>query len=158
MPTHYHIGELSSRTGRSIHAIRWYEAQGLIPGVIRDAGGRRVYNERHQGWLELMERLRRTGMSIRQMREYTSLVKQGRGTLKQRRELLAVHRAKVEETIAEWTVALRLLDSKLDFYGEWLASGERPQLNPSERSGMAPVSKARKAPKRPARKARAAPA
>jgi len=144
MPTHYHIGELSSRTGRSIHAIRWYEAQGLIPGVIRDAGGRRVYNERHQGWLELMERLRRTGMSIRQMREYTSLVKQGRGTLRQRRELLAAHRAKVEETIADWTVALRLLDRKLDFYGEWLASGERPRVDPNMRTGAAPKRLAKK--------------
>ena len=150
MPTHYHIGELSSRTGRSIHAIRWYEAQGLIPGVIRDAGGRRVYNERHQGWLELMERLRRTGMSIRQMREYTSLVKQGRGSLKQRRELLAAHRAKVEETIADWTVALELLDRKLDFYGEWLATGERPRLDPSARGGAVPLAK------RPAKKPKGA--
>ena len=36
------IGALSTRTGHSIHAIRWYEAQGLKPGVQRDDGGRRV--------------------------------------------------------------------------------------------------------------------
>ena len=36
------IGALSSRTGHSIHAIRWFEAQGLMPGVQRDDGGRRV--------------------------------------------------------------------------------------------------------------------
>ena len=65
------IGELSSRSGRSIHAIRWYEAQGLIPGVERDGGGRRVYSDLHVGWLDLMDRLRRTGMTIAQMREYT---------------------------------------------------------------------------------------
>ena len=158
MPTTpFRIGELSTRTGRSIHAIRWYESQGLIPGVLRDPGGRRVYNERHQSWLELMDRLRRTGMSITQMREYTSLVKQGRTTLKQRRELLAAHRARVEEMIAEWTAALKLLDSKLDFYGEWLATGERPRINPSERLGMAPVPKGRKAPTRPSRKAKGVP-
>ena len=121
------IGELSARSGRSIHAIRWYEAQGLIPGVERDSGGRRVYAELHVGWLDLMERLRRTGMTIAQMREYTALVRQGRSTLNQRHALLTAHRARVHDTIAEWTVALQLIQSKIDYYGEWLATGERPR-------------------------------
>nr|WP_282597177.1 MerR family transcriptional regulator [Rhizobacter sp. SG703] len=29
------IGELAERTGRSVHAIRWYEAQGLSATVRR---------------------------------------------------------------------------------------------------------------------------
>ncbi len=135
MSGNFRIGELASRTGRSVHAIRWYEAQGLIPGVTRDGGGRRVYGERHQGWLELMERLRRTGMSIAEMREYTTLAKQGSATLKQRRELLSAHRARVEATIADWTLALKLLDGKIDFYGEWLNTGQRPAINPATRAG-----------------------
>jgi DNA-binding transcriptional MerR regulator len=122
------IGELAARTGRSIHAIRWYEAQGLIPGVARDAGGRRVYNDLHLNWLALMDRLRRTGMSISQMRQYTALVKQGNRTLRQRQKLLAQHRARVKQTIAEWSQALELIDSKIDFYGQWLATGQRPKL------------------------------
>lgn len=130
MPNSYRIGELAARTGRSVHAIRWYEAQGLVPGVARDGGGRRVYNELHFGWLELMDRLRRTGMSIAEMREYTLLVKQGRATLSQRQELLSTHRERVKETIAEWTLALRLIDAKVDFYGEWLATGRRPKPMP----------------------------
>lgn len=126
----YRIGELAARSGRSVHAIRWYEAQGLIPGVVRDAAGRRVYHELHFGWLDLMDRLRRTGMSIAQMREYTQLVRQGRRTLKQRQALLAAHRARVEETIAQWTQALQLIDGKIEFYSEWLASGTRPPEPP----------------------------
>src|SRR5262245_58012364 len=125
------IGELSTRTGRGIHAIRWYEAQGLIPGVVRDSGGRRRYHELHVGWLELIERLRRTGMSIAEMRRYTALVKQGKSTLRQRQEMLVAHRAQVMETIAEWTRALELIDGKIDFYGEWISTGMRPRENPS---------------------------
>lgn len=116
-----------------MHTIRWYERQGLIPGVMRDAGGRRVYHERHVGWLELIERLRFTGMSIAQMREYTALIKQGRGSLKQQRALLFAHRARVRETIAAWTQALKLLDRKIDFYGEWLTTGQRPRTKPEAR-------------------------
>jgi DNA-binding transcriptional MerR regulator len=127
------IGELSARSGRTIHAIRWYETQGLIPGVVRDGGGRRVYTELHVDWLDLMNRLRRTGMSIAEMRAYTALVKQGRSTLKQRQEMLYAHRTRVLETISEWTLALKLIDGKIDFYGEWLTTGHRPKRLPEDR-------------------------
>lgn len=120
------IGALAARTGRGIHAIRWYEAQGLMPGVQRDAGGRRVYTEAHVGWLLLIDRLRRTGMSVAQMREYAQLVAQGRATLAQREALLRAHREQVRRTIAEWRQSLALLDHKIDFYGEWLRTGKRP--------------------------------
>jgi len=132
------IGELAARTGRSIHAIRWYEAQGLIPGVGRDRGGRRVYGEVHLGWLDLMDRLRRTGMSIAAMRQYTALAKQGRATLAERRALLAAHRERVRRAIAEWNDALELLDRKLDYYGEWIATGTRPAERPRLPGGSTP--------------------
>ena len=134
------IGELSARSGRGIHAIRWYEAQGLIPGVARDSGGRRVYSDLHVAWLDFMDRLRRTGMTIAQMREYTALVRKGSGTLRERRALLNAHRTRVTNTIAEWTEALQLIDVKIDYYGEWLTTGERPRQLP----GVTPNS-ARKA-------------
>ena len=139
MPNNFHIGELAQRTGRSIHTIRWYEAQGLIPGVIRDGGGRRVYSELHLSWLDLMERLRRTGMSIAQMCQYTVLVKQGSKTLRRRQVLLSQHRARVQRTIADWMQALKLIDSKIDFYGEWLTTGQRPKLPVAD--GPRPASK-----------------
>jgi DNA-binding transcriptional MerR regulator len=143
--TRFHIGELATRTGRTVHAIRWYEAQGLVPGVSRDEGGRRLYGELHVGWLDLMDRLRRTGMSIAEMREYTALALQGKTTLPQRRELLAAHRARVTETIADWKRALSLVDRKIDFYDEWMHTGHRPPLIPAETPGA----------KAPARRSRA---
>jgi DNA-binding transcriptional MerR regulator len=127
------IGEIARRTGHSIHTIRWYETQGLVPGVARDRGGRRRYSEYHVGWLDLMERLRCTGMSIAQMREYTALVKQGGAALKQRCALLARHQAHVRDTIARWTDALALIDAKVAFYDEWVVSGERPAIGPHQR-------------------------
>jgi DNA-binding transcriptional MerR regulator len=129
------IGGLAQRTGRSIDTIRWYEAQGLVPGVARDAGGRRRYTEQHVGWLLLMDRLRKTGMSIAEMRHYTALVKQGKSTLRQRQDMLRAHRERVERTIAEWSEALALLDGKIDFYGQWLHTGKRPSLDVLAQAG-----------------------
>jgi DNA-binding transcriptional MerR regulator len=143
--TPFHIGELATRTGRTVHAIRWYETQGLVPGVARDDGGRRLYGELHVGWLDLMERLRRTGMSIAEMREYTALALQGKATLQQRRDMLAAHRARVTETIADWKKALTLVDRKIDFYDAWMASGHRPPLIPADTPRATPP-KRRKAP------------
>ena len=120
------IGELAARTGRSVHAIRWYEAQGLIPGVMRDAGGRRVYRERHLSWLEFIDRLRLTGMSIAQMREYAALVKQGRGTLRVQQGLLRAHRERVQANIEQWTAALNVLDYKIEALDQWIVTGIRP--------------------------------
>jgi DNA-binding transcriptional MerR regulator len=133
MPHSLHIGEVATRTGRSVHAIRWYEAQGLVPGVERDGGGRRLYTEHHIGWLEFMDRLRGTGMSVAQMRAYTALVKKGAAALGERRALLRAHQARVLENIARWTEALTLIEAKLEFYDEWVAKGARPAVGPHRR-------------------------
>lgn len=133
-PAVLHIGDIARRSGRSVHTIRWYEAQGLMPGVARDRGRRRVYSDYHIGWLDLMERLRLTGMSIRQLREYTALVKQGGASLPKRRALLAAHQLRVHAMIAKWTEALTLVDAKIEFYDEWLAGGTRPAVSPQQRA------------------------
>jgi len=145
MPHNLHIGEVATRTGRSVHAIRWYEAQGLVPGVERDAGGRRIYNEHHVGWLDFMDRLRLTGMTVAQMREYTLLVKEGGAALKERRALLKAHQARVLENIARWTEALTLIDAKIEFYDEWVAKGQKPPVGPHRRVWRA-MQRRRKAP------------
>jgi DNA-binding transcriptional MerR regulator len=121
------IGELSTRSGRSVHTIRWYEAQRLIPGVVRDAAGHRIYGPMHVGWMELIDRLRRTGMSVRQMREFTGLVKAGDSTVKRRREVLLAHRRRVEGLAEYMAGALELINFKIDYYESWLATGIEPK-------------------------------
>ena len=122
----FRIGELAARSGRSVHTIRWYDARGLIPGVTRDKGGRRVFTSRHVEWLGLLERLRTTGMSIAEMREYAVLVQQGSGSVDRQREILVAHRERIVATMNGWRSALQLIDAKLDYYAQWLATGERP--------------------------------
>lgn len=120
------IGELSARSRYSAHTIRWYESQGLMPGVARDVGGRRVYTERHIGWLGLVDRLRTTGMSIAQIREYAKLIRTGADSIGAQQALLVAHRQHVREMMVEWRAALELLEDKIGFYDEWLRTGVRP--------------------------------
>jgi DNA-binding transcriptional MerR regulator len=122
------IGKLASLTGRSVHTIRWYEAQRLIPGVRRDLQGRRVYNEQHVEWLALLERLRRSGMSIKGLREYATMVRKGAASARERQQFLRAHRGLIEQRMAELTQAMEVVDAKIEFYGKWLSTGVQPSL------------------------------
>ena len=122
-----HIGAFAAKTGYSIHTIRWYESQGLLPRVLRDAGGKRIYSKRHLTWLELLDRLRRSGMSIAQLREYTKLAQQGGATVEPTLAVLVKHRQSVADKIAEWEQAMELINQKIDFYANWKALGQQPK-------------------------------
>lgn len=122
-----HIGAFAERTGHSIHTIRWYESQGLLPRVLRDAGGKRIYSKRHLTWLELLDRLRRSGMSIAQLREYTKLAQQGGATVEPTLAVLVKHQQTVAEKIAEWQEAMVLINKKIDFYEAWKVEGKQPK-------------------------------
>jgi DNA-binding transcriptional MerR regulator len=115
------IGELAKRSGRSVHTIRWYEAQQLMPGAARDAAGRRLFSEAHVEWLGLIDRLRRSGMTVRDMRAYARLVRQGKPALADCRRLLQEHRARVIARQEELREALALVDRKITLYDQWLA-------------------------------------
>jgi DNA-binding transcriptional MerR regulator len=141
--TRFHIGRLARETGRSVHTIRWYEKQGLVPGVTRDAGGRRVYTEQHIGWLLFLDRLRFAGMPVREMRRYATLAAQGKKTLRERLALLDAHHARTAALIDELQQALRFIERKQAYYTTWLENGHRPgdfEMSPTtrERPRVAP--------------------
>jgi DNA-binding transcriptional MerR regulator len=124
-PLQIRIGELAARTGRSVHTIRWYEQQGLLPPVPR-LGAHRVYSNRHVEWLELMERLRSSGMSVAELRRYTVLAQRGGAQLEETRAVLLAHRERVAQKIAEWQRAQSLVEEKIAFYTQWIEEGARP--------------------------------
>lgn len=115
------IGELARLSGRSVYTIRWYEAQHLMPGAARDGAGRRMFSQAHVEWLGLLDRLRASGMSIRDMQAYARLVRQGKPALAECRRLLQAHREKVEQRAADLRQALALVDRKIALYDQWLA-------------------------------------
>lgn len=127
MSIRYHIGRFAKLVDRSVHTIRWYEAQGLIPAVGRDASGRRVYEDEHVEHLLFLERMRRTGMSVAEMRRLTELSVQGWRTLEARTSLLKDHRAEIEQNIASLQAAVEDIDAKIAFYDAWVRNKRRPR-------------------------------
>lgn len=119
------IGELAGRTKRTVHAIRWYEAQGMMPRVERDSGGRRRYTSWHVDWLSFLERLKTTGMPVREMKRYAALIARGEAGLPEQEALLRAHRETVSARMDEIVAALGLIDRKLAHYAKLRRSKNR---------------------------------
>lgn len=67
------IRTVSERTGLSIDTLRWYEREGLLPLVQRGPDGRRRYSPAALRFIRLVQALRRTGMSVRDVREFVRM-------------------------------------------------------------------------------------
>jgi DNA-binding transcriptional MerR regulator len=123
----YSIAEAAERSGLTAHTLRYYERDGLmLADVDRSASGHRRYTDRDLAWIELITRLRATGMPIREVRKYAALVRSGDGSVAERLALLVAHRARVEAQLAEVTAHLRAIDHKIGIYEgmvEQLAQG-----------------------------------
>jgi DNA-binding transcriptional MerR regulator len=103
------IGELRARAGVSARTLRYYEELGLLPGVRRKAGGRRVYGPDELERLQFIQRLKALGLSLAEIKELNAVYAIGGSTgamLGRLDELLARHRGEVDARIAE-LVALR---------------------------------------------------
>lgn len=112
------IGELARRSGLSAHTIRYYERIGLLPYADRNQSRHRDYDASILVWIEFLDRLKTTGMPIRDMLRYAALREEGSGTEAARRELLQGHREQVRAHLAELNACLLVLDAKIDGYVE----------------------------------------
>lgn len=121
------IAEAAEATGLTAHTLRYYERDGLMLGAVdRSAAGHRRYSERDLTWIEMVTRLRSTGMPIRDVRRYAALVRSGEGNEAERLALLQAHRERVEAQLAEVTGHLRAIDYKIAVYEGKLAVADRP--------------------------------
>ena len=110
------IGEVAEATGLSVHTLRYYEEEGLIPEVVRNGAGHRRYRPDHVRWIGLLDRLRVSGMSIARMRRYVELAVRGDETVQERRALLEQHEADLRERIAELEECRSIVRAKIDLY------------------------------------------
>jgi len=64
------IGELANQTGVSKSRIRFYEAEGLLAPATRSANGYRSYTERDAKVMSFIDRARRLGFSLKELRTF----------------------------------------------------------------------------------------
>ena len=122
------IGQVAERTGLSVHALRFYEREGIFANTVRRGpGGRRLYTEDDVDWLTVCIVLRASGMPIPAIRRYTELVRQGTGNEKERLAIMRRHREEVTAQIARLTKSLDLINHKVGVYEDHLAEHGEPE-------------------------------
>ena len=67
------ISAVGRETGLSARTIRYYEELGLLPGVRRREGGRRVYGDDELERLRFITRLKALGLSLAEVKELNAV-------------------------------------------------------------------------------------
>ena len=67
------IGEVAKAAGLGVHAVRFYEREGLIPKPARQPSGYRAYKADVVGSLRFIKRAKELGFSLKEISELLSL-------------------------------------------------------------------------------------
>jgi DNA-binding transcriptional MerR regulator len=103
------IAQVREKTGVSARTLRYYEELGLLPGVRRRAGGRRVYGRDELERLRFIQRLKALGLTLAEVKQLNAVYAIGGSTLamlEKLDELLGRHRGELDARIEE-LMALR---------------------------------------------------
>jgi DNA-binding transcriptional MerR regulator len=123
------IGRVAEQTGLSVHALRFYEREGLLAEPPqRGRNGHRLYSEDDVEWLNLCTRFRTAGMPLSTIRRYADLVRQGPGNEADRLALLRRHQDEVASQIRELTECLDVITYKVNLYQDHLDRGSADRL------------------------------
>ncbi|WP_019631068.1 MerR family transcriptional regulator [Actinomadura atramentaria] len=123
------IGDVVAATGLGVHALRFFEREGLFPREIaRTAGGRRVYTRADVEWLLLCNRFRASGMPLATLRAFVDLVRAGPGNEPERLALLREHESAVRARIAELDACLEIIQHKVATYESHVQAGTAASL------------------------------
>ena len=119
----YTIKEASDITGIPATTLRYYDKEGILPFLERKESGHRMFSEQDLSMLRIIECLKCTGMSIKDIRQYAVWAQMGDSTLEQRYNLFLERREAVMAQIKELEDQLKVIDYKCKYYDEAIAAG-----------------------------------
>ncbi len=112
----YTIKQAAEKVNLTVHTLRYYDKEGLLPFVSRDRAGNRVFTDGDLDWLGLICCLKNTGMPIKQIATYIRWCMEGDGSLAARLDLLLKHREAVMQQIKVLNQNLEVINYKIDHY------------------------------------------
>lgn len=128
----YSIGEISQRLKIAPSAIRYYEKEGLLPFLVRTVSGIREFDDIDLEWLIIIDSLKKTGMPLKEIKDFVSMFEGGEFTVCRRLEIIQRHRAFIEKQVQELNEIIQALDFKQQHYGS--AQKNNPKSAPESLS------------------------
>lgn len=119
----YTIKEAAEKMNLPASTIRYYDKQGLLPFVERSESGYRSFSEADIGMLNMIECLKRTGMPIKEIKQFCQWVQQGDASLQQRFNMFQERRRAVQEQMEQLKKTMEVIEYKCWYYETALAAG-----------------------------------
>lgn len=119
----YTIKEAAKIMNLPATTIRYYDKEGLLPYVKRLDSGYRIFTDRDLDMLRIIECLKKTGMSIKDIRQFTDWVQKGDDSLEERYNMFLERRRIVQAQMEELQKTLDLIEYKCHYYETALAAG-----------------------------------
>ena len=106
--------------------IRYYDKEGLIPFIERKESGYRIFTEEALSALKIIDCLKKTGMPIKDIRQFFQWIDEGDDSLEERYEMFLERKAAVEAQMAELQQVMDTINYKCWYYETALKAGKRP--------------------------------
>lgn len=119
----YTVGEMAKVLGIPASTLRYYDQEGLLPFVERSSGGIRMFTDKDYEWLKVIACLKKSGLSIKNIKAFIDMAVRGDESLTERYELFRARREAVKEQLKEMQETLALLDFKCWYYQQAIADG-----------------------------------
>ncbi|MHA7304858.1 MerR family transcriptional regulator [Arthrobacter sp. TMN-49] len=110
------IGQVATLLDLSAHTLRYYERAGLLQ-PDRGYNGYRSYSPENVRRLVFLSRMRLSGMPMRDLQHYVTLVDAGGHTVPERLAMLHEQRGNIRRQIHQLTLSLAATDYKIATYG-----------------------------------------
>ena len=123
----YTIGQISTMTNLSISTLRYYDAEGLFPNLNRKSGIRQ-FSDHEVETIRVIECLKKSGLEIKEIKEFMKMCQEGPKTYKQRKALFDNQKKLVEEEIKKLNKTLDMLNFKSWYYETAIKDGNEERL------------------------------
>lgn len=123
----YSIGQVSEMFGLPISTLRYYDKQGLFPEITRVSGIRK-FSDRELEALRVIECLKKSGLEIKDIKQFMQWCRQGKETYPQRKQLFLIQKENVEKEIIKLNRVLDMLNFKCWYYDKAIEDGSEENL------------------------------
>lgn len=124
----YTIGQVSKLFGLPISTLRYYDKEGLFPHLQR-ISGIRMFDTVSIEALRIIECLKKTGMEIKDIKQFMEWCTQGSDTYPQRHELFVKQKQHIEAEIQRMNQVRDMLTFKCWYYEQAMKDGNEERLN-----------------------------
>lgn len=112
----YTVGDMAKQLGVAASTLRYYDKEGLLPFVERSGGGIRMFKDEDMGWLSIIECLKKTGMPIKNIKQFIDYCMEGDSRIDERLSIIHDQRESVVKQMEEMQAMLDMLNFKQWYY------------------------------------------